>query len=324
MHFKDSAYSSPDGNRLLPSAIPFVELPNTPKKTTKKRTAPDDCQKSFEDPAISHREDDIIINANSNSESFVAGSEVDETTLVKRENEILKEQILKYGREIRSLKEQLRLRKKKIFKLESKQNTEEGNILFKLMKLQKYKRVPLWKKHKEVFDFGLKIFLKDRRAFDVIREELKLPCKTTYKNFFSDIMMEDGICPKTLKGLKCTSFIDRDCILLMDEISVNPELSYDQKRDKVIGFTSYYNRTDNCKNVAKHALVFMLKGIKQKWKQAIGYFFSRNLNSDSLESMVKNVIRKVEKNANMKVQCLIFDQATPQWLMAYKLTCSNM
>lgn len=110
----------------------------------------------------------------------------------------------------------------------------------------------------------------------------------------------------------------------MDEISVNPELSYDQKRDKVIGFTSYYNRTDNCKNVAKHALVFMLKGIKQKWKQAIGYFFSRNLNSDSLESMVKNVIRKVEKNANMKVQCLIFDQATPQWLMAYKLTCSNM
>ena len=62
----------------------------------------------------------------------------------------------------------------------------------------------------------------------------------------------------------------RLCTLTMDEISLKANLQYDPVKDEVVGFEDFGNgdRTDN---IATSALVFMARGIKDNWKQPLGY-----------------------------------------------------
>ena len=62
----------------------------------------------------------------------------------------------------------------------------------------------------------------------------------------------------------------RLCTLTMDEISLKANLQYDPAKDKVVGIEDLGNgdRTDN---ITTSALVFMARGIKDNWKQPLGY-----------------------------------------------------
>ena len=70
--------------------------------------------------------------------------------------------------------------------------------------------------------------------------------------------------------LKSMSQEDRLCTLIFDEVSVRPDLEYDNKLDYVVGCND--NGRIRGPKVATKALVVMVKGIISRWKIAISYY----------------------------------------------------
>ncbi len=56
-------------------------------------------------------------------------------------------------------------------------------------------------------------------------------------------------------------------VLAIDEMAIKQGLGYDKGRDAVGGFG-----TSSAKEMADHAIAFLVKGNFNKWKQLIGYF----------------------------------------------------
>lgn len=65
--------------------------------------------------------------------------------------------------------------------------------------------------------------------------------------------------------------IDRTCVLLFDEMALEPGLTYDKTNDIIFGFENYDDFDSTTVHFSDHVLVFMLHGIKKKWKQPIAY-----------------------------------------------------
>ena len=79
---------------------------------------------------------------------------------------------------------------------------------------------------------------------------------------FSDVIL--AALKKKVEKLPQTSKL---VSLVMDEMSIKQGLAYDASRDCVEGFTE-------SKELANHALVFIIRGIVHQWKQPFGYFLS--------------------------------------------------
>ena len=60
-------------------------------------------------------------------------------------------------------------------------------------------------------------------------------------------------------------------VLLFDEVSISRGLSYDVKEDHVLGFVN--DGVSVKPKFSDHALVFMLRGIRRKWKQVVAHVF---------------------------------------------------
>jgi len=56
--------------------------------------------------------------------------------------------------------------------------------------------------------------------------------------------------------------LEKDCVLVFDEMALKTKLVYNKERDCVEGFEDF----------RFIALVFMLREISSKWKQPLGYF----------------------------------------------------
>lgn len=66
---------------------------------------------------------------------------------------------------------------------------------------------------------------------------------------------------------------------MWDETFLSCELSYDAKKDKIIGFEDFGNRRTN--KFADHVLVFMIRGLNRNYKIPLITFVHHKLNSNS-------------------------------------------
>lgn len=83
---------------------------------------------------------------------------------------------------------------------------------------------------------------------------------------------------------------DNICTLVFDEMAIRKHLNYNSKTDCVDGFQDHGNhgRTDQ---IACNALVFMLCGLRRRWKQPIAFYLSgKSVTSDRLSVIIKEVI----------------------------------
>ena len=64
---------------------------------------------------------------------------------------------------------------------------------------------------------------------------------------------------------------DKQCALIFDEMSLKCGLTYDSAMDCIEGFEDY-GGIRKTQYIADHALVFMTRGLKNKWKQPVCYF----------------------------------------------------
>ena len=141
----------------------------------------------------------------------------------------------------------------------------------------------------------------------------KLPSKSTLSKILQGSGISPGISDKVMHALKIKanqmSIEDRQCVLLFDEMSLKYGLTYNPHGDFIEGFENYGN-FGSTQHISNHALCFMVRGLKQKWKQPLAYFLSSNTTpSQTLKCITKSIITQL-KDINLNVKVLICDQGS--------------
>lgn len=107
-----------------------------------------------------------------------------------------------------------------------------------------------------------------------------------------------------------TDGTDRCCALLFDEIDIKQNVQYSEDADRVLGFEDYGDTVKNTmeNKPANKALVFMLVGLSQKWKQPVAFYFSQNgCNSVMLKKCMFDVLNASQMYAGVDVVTTICD-----------------
>ena len=125
---------------------------------------------------------------------------------------------------------------------------------------------------------ALSFYITSPRMYRLLRTAYTLPSVSTLKRFVSSKKIITGFNEEIFKALKIKcqglSSSDRNCVLLIDEISLKKGHHYCQTTDRVVGVEEYNpdnrgNREANC------ATVLMIRGVRKKFKQQLAYFFHK-------------------------------------------------
>lgn len=150
------------------------------------------------------------------------------------------------------------------------------------------------------------------RAYNTLRKLFCLPSPKTLRNLLKNMPLPPGINDTIFKGVESTLAGLEDhqkvCVILFDEISLQPHLSYNSYKHEFEGLEDCGNV--KTKHIANCAQVFMLTGLASKWKQPIAYTFSKGpTKSIALANMLERIIKRCQE-ASFKVVASISDQGS--------------
>lgn len=64
--------------------------------------------------------------------------------------------------------------------------------------------------------------------------------------------------------------IERDCVLILDEMSITGNKEYDVSTGSFLGQVTLPKHS----GIATHALTFMIAGINSRWEQTVAYYYT--------------------------------------------------
>lgn len=164
-------------------------------------------------------------------------------------------------------------------------------------KNQKIICLSIYKLSTKVYKFLESIFI-----CPSIRSLRRFPCKLNLYTGINANLIEH------LKTQVSTIKTEREkaAALMWDEFSVRPFVSYDSKRDFILGFEDF--GTKRTSKFADHVLVFMLRCLNTGAKKAISYYFPNNGAAwEQLIVCIKENVRAVKKTG-LKLMLTICDQ----------------
>ncbi|XP_052740676.1 transposable element P transposase isoform X2 [Bicyclus anynana] len=142
---------------------------------------------------------------------------------------------------------------------------------------------------------ALSLYKKSPKGYSLLYKYFTLPSSKAMKRLLSSIKLCPGINPILLKKIKETvlekEIPDRLCSLIFDEMSLTPQIFFDKAKDKIEGFA-----TSKSTKFADHALVFMIKGLKQNFKQPVAYYFTSGLQKIEMKILIKSVVTELLKS----------------------------
>ena len=161
---------------------------------------------------------------------------------------------------------------------------------------------------------ALALHYQGARSYRHLRSIFYLPHPRQLRKRIEHIQMLPGFQDVVINLLgekvKNTTDADKLVVLSMDEMTVRKKLVYLRGEDYVEGFEDL-GEMGKTARVADQALVLMVRGVKQAWKQPIGFFYSAGPTPASvLEHLVKSAIRKLRK-AGMEVAATVCDMGKP-------------
>ncbi|CAG4958764.1 unnamed protein product [Colias eurytheme] len=159
---------------------------------------------------------------------------------------------------------------------------------------------------------ALIIYKKSPACYRLLRRMFALPSQTVLNQLLNKIPLKPGINKHIFTSLEKMSqkqdSEDNLCILSFDEMSIRKHLFYNEKLDEIQGFQDHGNH-GRSQDIASKALVFMLSGLRKKWKQPIAFYFSNILRADRMTVIIKEIITQCIA-ANMNVVCTVCDLST--------------
>jgi hypothetical protein len=127
-----------------------------------------------------------------------------------------------------------------------------------------------------------------------------------------------------VKGLLKNSLDEheKDCAILVDEMSIKKEVLWDRKNKKFAGNTDYgCILAEEQDSIATNALVFMAVGLKKPWFHPIAYFLVDHVNGKMQAQFIKEAIYLLTEAA-LDVQAVVFDGCAKNLTTARCLGCN--
>ncbi|KAK7465210.1 hypothetical protein BaRGS_00037614, partial [Batillaria attramentaria] len=185
-------------------------------------------------------------------------------------------------------------------------------ISSQLREIEKKKRGRIWTETDKTT--ALSLFHTSPKAYRILGKIFILPSVSLLRKTMQKVAVHAGFSEKILKGLavKINAMSSPHaglCAVVMDEMTIKEQVSYNRERDEIEGLEDFGGggRTEH---VANHATVFLVRGLISHWKQPIGYFLSSGpIDSKRLHSLLLECIDKVQA-AGMEVKVVIADQGT--------------
>ncbi|KAH1021550.1 hypothetical protein HUJ04_011049 [Dendroctonus ponderosae] len=145
--------------------------------------------------------------------------------------------------------------------------------------------------------FALSIYKQSGKGYRFLSKIFSLPSRKTLVKVLRKIPFHFGINPDIFNHLnervRKLTVLDRNCGLMFDEIALQLGLQYNYKLDCVDGFVDL-GGSDRRAKFADHALVFLIKGIRKKWRQPICFTFCEGTTKTAaLVNLIKYVVRSV-------------------------------
>lgn len=150
-------------------------------------------------------------------------------------------------------------------------------------------------------------------AYTRLREVFQhIPSRQSLQLALEKIPITAGLNAFILQHLKKISLKmsakDKVCILMWDEVSIQPNVTYDIRRDIICGHEDWGNNRTN--KFADHVLVFMLRGLYTGWKMPVSYnFCAKVTNTSQLTRCIKEHVSKISE-AGFLIVATVCDQGT--------------
>lgn len=158
--------------------------------------------------------------------------------------------------------------------------------------------------------FCIGIYRRSRSAYKFLSKYLLCPSITTLDIQLRHIPLNSGCNPIIFKYLQLVAKEVKDielyCVLIWDEMAIEPAINYDSKSDKIIGFEDWgMKRT---RKFADHAILFAVRCLASGNHMPIGYGFCRNTtNTVQLIRCIKNWLTILIKSG-FKPKATVCDQ----------------
>lgn len=162
--------------------------------------------------------------------------------------------------------------------------------------------------------FCIGIFQRSPSSYNFLSKYLLCPSSTTLHTQLKHIPFDTGCNSIILKYLKLaakeiTDAKDLHCILIWDEMSIQPSVYYDAKNDKIVGFEDWGSRRK--RKFADHAIMFCMRCLASGNHMPIGYGFCNSAtNTIQLVTCIKEWLINII-NTGFKPIATVCDQGGP-------------
>lgn len=126
----------------------------------------------------------------------------------------------------------------------------------------------------EVKKFAMTVYFHSPAAYRYLRTCFTLPHERTLVRWLAHIDGRPGFTDATLQLLKAKlekEEIEPECVLIIDSMALRKQRVYSHQEGRNLGYVDIGTGEDRSK-LAGEALVFLIKGLKTKWRYPIGYF----------------------------------------------------
>ena len=155
-----------------------------------------------------------------------------------------------------------------------------------------------------------------RNGYDYLRNmKYPLPSYRTLCRHIQTLSFTPGIQYDMLKLLQVkmsTNESHKLCVLLVDEMQLHSRIEFDNGLRRIVGYVSPETLPTGAasgadKEPATHALVFMLRGLTDSWKQTVAYLFTgASLKREPFWKFMQEVIQACE-SAGLRIQGVTTD-----------------
>ena len=159
----------------------------------------------------------------------------------------------------------------------------------------------------------LSIYKKSAATYSYLCNFLPLPTPRRLQHILRKIHLDCGV-TKTMQDFlkeaasRMSDDLEKVCILVWDEVSLNLHVQHCPSKDKVVGLEDW--GTNRTAKYADHALVFMLRGIKSGWKIPLTYNFCAGQTTyGQLTASLKDVVR-ADTKARFVIAATVCDQGS--------------
>lgn len=144
---------------------------------------------------------------------------------------------------------------------------------------------------------ALSLFKRSPKCYRFLRKLIELPSPRTLQRTLAYMVLEAGPNEAINELLKESvgkmKEKEKYCVLMIDEMAIRQGVYLNKHNGNIEGMEDF-GHLGRTNREATHALVFMLKGLNQRWKQPYCYYLTRDLKAEKLVPLILHVIKSVQ------------------------------